>query len=87
MNKKKWIIISIVAILGLFAISAAIVAAVGLPWGFARSVSSAEADLRTKFVAAAEQWLGKNSFDGSHKEIIDLYNAHEPLACYTIRDS
>ena len=31
-------------------------------------------------VAQAQAWLGKNEKDGSHKEIIDIYNAHKPLA-------
>lgn len=31
-------------------------------------------------VAQAKAWLGKNEKDGSHKEIIDIYNAHKPLA-------
>lgn len=50
------------------------------PWGFAREVSPAEKEARLSLIAAAEQWLGANEADGSHKEIIDLYNAHEPLA-------
>ena len=31
-------------------------------------------------VAQAQAWLGKNEKDGSHKEIIDVYNRHRPLA-------
>lgn len=31
-------------------------------------------------VAQAQAWLGKNEADGSHREIIDIYNAHRPLA-------
>ena len=31
-------------------------------------------------VAQALSWLGKNEADGSHREIIDVYNAHKPLA-------
>ncbi|MBE6917529.1 MAG: hypothetical protein E7470_06510 [Ruminococcaceae bacterium] len=87
MGRKKWIIIAVTAtVVLLVAVIAAIIAAVGLPWGFAREVSAKEAQLRTEFVEAAEQWLGKNSRDGSHKEIIDLYNAHEPLAQnYTVQ--
>lgn len=30
-------------------------------------------------VAQAKAWLGKNEADGSHKEIIDVYNTHRPL--------
>ena len=31
-------------------------------------------------VAQAQAWLGKNETDGSHREIIDVYNSHKPLA-------
>ena len=33
-----------------------------------------------RVVEHARAWLGKNEADGSHKEIIDIYNAHLPLA-------
>lgn len=33
-----------------------------------------------KVVEQAKAWLGKNEADGSHKAIIDIYNAHKPLA-------
>lgn len=49
-------------------------------WGFSREVSEEEAALRLKVVETAESWLGANESDGSHRAIIDLYNAHEPLA-------
>ena len=47
---------------------------------YARSVSQEEAAVRDAFVAAATAKLGMNEKDGSHKAIIDQYNAHEPLA-------
>ena len=47
---------------------------------YARSVSEEEAAIRDAFVAAATAKLGVNEKDGSHKAIIDAYNAHEPLA-------
>ncbi len=31
-------------------------------------------------IKQARAWLGKNEADGSHKAIIDVYNAHKPLA-------
>ncbi len=31
-------------------------------------------------VKLAKSWIGKNEADGSHKEIIDIYNGHKPLA-------
>lgn len=34
----------------------------------------------SKVVAQAKAWLGYNEADGSHKEIIDVYNSHKPLA-------
>lgn len=47
---------------------------------YARSVSQEEAAVRDAFVAAATANLGVSEADGSHKAIIDRYNAHEPLA-------
>lgn len=49
-------------------------------WGFAREVEQAEAELRLSIVQTAESWIGSNETDGTHQEIIDLYNSHEPLA-------
>ena len=37
-------------------------------------------DLRDKVVTAAKGWEGRRESDGSHREIIDLYNSHTPLA-------
>lgn len=31
-------------------------------------------------LSLARSWIGKNERDGSHKEIIDIYNSHAPLA-------
>ena len=50
------------------------------PWGFARSVSAEEAALRMRVVEAAENYLGYNEDNGSHRVIVDIYNSHEPLA-------
>lgn len=48
-------------------------------WGFSREVSSQEAKLRLSLVHSAEDWLNKNEADGSHRDIIDLYNTQEIL--------
>ena len=32
------------------------------------------------FVAQAKKWVGIKEADGSHKEIVDIYNFHKPLA-------
>lgn len=39
-----------------------------------------EQQKRALVVETARAWLGKNAADGTHREIIDLYNAHRPLA-------
>ena len=39
-----------------------------------------EAQARQKLVSAAMQWYGRKESDGSHREIIDIYNGHAPLA-------
>lgn len=50
------------------------------PWSFYWKVSEEESELRMQIVETAEKYLGCNEADGSHEQIIDLYNAHEPLA-------
>lgn len=58
----------------------------GLEYGFAREVSPEEQTLRLQLVQTAEGWLGCKESDGTHKAIIDLYNAYEPLAQgYTVK--
>lgn len=39
-----------------------------------------EAQLRQKVVGIMQGWIGCKESDGSHKKIIDIYNAHKPLA-------
>ena len=34
----------------------------------------------SEVVKQAQAWIGKKESDGSHKEIIDVYNSHKPLA-------
>lgn len=36
--------------------------------------------VRDKVVAQAQSWIGKKESDGSHREIVDVYNSHKPLA-------
>ena len=35
---------------------------------------------RSKLVAQAKSWLGCKESNGSHHQIIDVYNSHKPLA-------
>ncbi len=39
-----------------------------------------ETQLREKVVATAKAWIGYNEADGSHRQIVDVYNSHRPLA-------
>lgn len=41
-----------------------------------------EGELRAKVCAQARAWLGRNEADGSHREIIDVYNAGRPPGSY-----
>lgn len=34
----------------------------------------------SKMIEQAKAWLGKKESDGTHREIIDVYNSHKPLA-------
>lgn len=34
----------------------------------------------SEIIKVAQSWIGKKESDGSHKEIIDIYNSHKPLA-------
>ena len=34
----------------------------------------------TQLIEQAKKWIGKKGKDGTHKTIIDVYNAHKPLA-------
>ena len=45
-----------------------------------KQLSSEERQLRLQYIEAAESWLGCSEADGSHKQILDLYNSHTPLA-------
>ena len=45
-----------------------------------------ETEIRKKVVETAKKYLGCKESDGSHKKIIDIYNAHKPLARgYTVQ--
>ena len=47
---------------------------------FPREISKEEAELRLKVINTAKKYIGFNEADGSHKQIIDQYNSHKPLA-------
>lgn len=40
----------------------------------------------SELIILAKKWLGKKESDGTHKEIIDIYNSHKPLPRgYTVK--
>lgn len=78
--KKLLLILSIVCILLLVGWVSIALYLQHTNWGYARPVSEPEQRLRDSLLASAESWLGCKESDGSHQPIIDLYNAHEPLA-------
>lgn len=49
-------------------------------YGFSRTVSESERDLRIKLVTTAQNWLGVLEGSESHAQIINIYNSHTPLA-------
>ena len=81
LTRKKTILIVLIAAA---ALAAAVLTVVLVnyftPYGYAREVSPREAAARDLVVQTAQSWLGRRESDGSHKEIIDLYNNHTPLA-------
>ncbi len=79
-KKKTLLIILIAAALLLAAAVAALLSWHFTSYGYAREVSAGERASRDLVVQTAEGWLDCNEADGSHRQIIDLYNSHEPLA-------
>lgn len=59
--------------------SAALLLIVCTLFALSRQMHPDERALRDRMVETAEQYLGHNEADGSHREIIDLYNAQESL--------
>ena len=50
--------------------------------GIKQENNSVEYQGRTagNFVEQAKKWVGRKEADGSHREIVDIYNSHKPLA-------
>lgn len=48
--------------------------------GFSRSVSTGERQQRTEMVSAAKEWLGTVEGSNQHRQLLQIYNSHEPLA-------
>lgn len=88
MKKLKWTAIIVGGLLLIIGLTVGItrLSMENAEYGFDHTVPPAEAIERSQMVHAAEGFLGCNEADGSHKEIIDIYNSHEPLAeGYTVQ--
>lgn len=82
-RKKKKILWLIVPVLALLAVTAAVFLVPDSRW---EHMDEQEKQLRLQYIETAKKWLGSNEADGSHREIIDLYNSHRPLAQgYTVK--
>lgn len=80
-KKRLFSLFSLLAVLAAFALHYLLD-----PWGFYWKASPEEANLRQNLVKTAQSYLGCQESDGSHQKIIDLYNAHQPLAMgYTVQ--
>lgn len=49
-------------------------------WYYCRYTPAGERNVRSHIVQVAQQYLGCQESDGSHRTIVDRYNAHEPRA-------
>lgn len=83
----RWIILLCAVLILSVAVAGVIVyRQLSAPFGFDRPVSDAEQALRLQVVQQARSWLAANEYDGSHQPIINIYNAHTPLAQgYTVQ--
>lgn len=78
--KKMLIVAGVIFVLVGIAGAALYYAIPHLPYGFARALPEEEQQLRLEAVSTAAGYLGAQEGDAVHKQIIDLYNSHEPLA-------
>ena len=69
-KRKGWLVLAILC----FAAAAAFIFT-GAEYGFAREVTPEEERARLYVVETAERWLGLREDDGTHREIIDVYNS------------
>lgn len=80
-RKKPWWLLLLALVL---MVVLAVVTFQGSPkW---EKLSPEEQAVRLQYIETAKQWLGCKEQDGSHRQIIDLYNSHQPLAQgYTVK--
>ena len=78
--KRIFLVILSLTLLSAFALGMTVLYVQNADWGFARSVSPEEQQLRLQIVAHADSWLGTPEGSNEHANILDIYNNHTPLA-------
>lgn len=78
-NKKRLSLLVLVAALAAAIVAVALYYASD-PYGFARKVSTQEAQERLSLVEAAQRYLGLSETDEAFPALLETYNTHEPLA-------
>ncbi len=79
--KRKILIGTAITLAAVLLIMAGIAISLRLAhFGYAAEVPPEEREQRDKVISTAEAWLGCMESDNSHRPIIDIYNAHQPLA-------
>ena len=78
-QRKKWLLLPAVLALSLLVYLLVPVLLPADSFGFSTALPEQEAALRTKLVDTACGWAGIREADGSHRPIVDRYNAITPL--------
>ena len=78
-QRKKWLLLPAVLALSLLVYLLVPVLLPADSFGFSAALPEQEAALRTKLVDTACGWAGIREADGSHRPIVDRYNAITPL--------
>ena len=81
MSRKKKILLILAAAAGFLAVlfGCLWIYYNAFEWKMSSGIPETERQARLSLIAAAEEWVECRESDGSHKEIIDLYNTQDPL--------
>lgn len=80
-KKQKWLLrIGIAVVLVGVLIGLAVYSVRHGDYAFPRAVSDDQREQRLSLVTTAQSWLGTEEGSLAHTQLLDIYNAHEPLA-------
>lgn len=81
LKQKKWLLaVGILALCLALAIVSLFFYGRTAEFGFAREISQEAQSRRLEVVSTAESWLGTMEGFSGHEQLVQMYNAHEPLA-------